>query len=71
MAGLKPRIKTAIVLGLVSLLAGVFAQLALTDIYHAEGDLTLEWNVLRVCALIFLVFIGYTLITLRRVLKSI
>ena len=70
MAVLKPRIKTAIVLGLLSLLAGVFTHLALTDIYHREGDLTLEWNILRICALVFVVFTGYTLITLRRILKS-
>ncbi len=58
-------------LAVVSLIAGIFAHLALTDIYHGEPDLSLEWNVLRVCALIFLCFIGFALITLGRVSRKI
>ena len=70
MIRLKSRIKFSISLGAASLLAGIFAHLALTDIYHGEGDLSLEWNVLRVCALVLAVFMGYTLITLRDILKT-
>jgi hypothetical protein len=45
---LKTPAKRCIGLGLVSTLALVVAHLALTDIYHAEGDLTWERNVVRV-----------------------
>jgi hypothetical protein len=57
------------VLGVLSLLAGVTSHLALTDIYHAHEDVSLEWSVLRICALIFLLFIGSALFTLGRALK--
>lgn len=36
-------------LSVLGLVAVVTSHLALTDIYHAEGDVSLEWNVLRVC----------------------
>jgi hypothetical protein len=68
---LKKQIQLAIALGILSLILGVAAHLALTDIYHAEGDLTLEWNVLRAFAAIFLFFIAYTLTTLRKILRVI
>ena len=71
MNNLRAQVKVAIALGFLSLLMGVLGHLALTDIYHAETDVSLEWNVLRVSALVFVVFIGWTLITLRRVLKTI
>ena len=68
---MKNQIQVAIALGVLSLVAGIMGHLALTDIYHAEGDLSLEWNVLRVCAVVLAVFICYTLITLRKILKMI
>jgi hypothetical protein len=75
---LKNQIRLAIALGVLSLVAGLVGHLALTDIYpqdcfacHAESDLSLEWNTLRLSAVIFLIFIFHTLITLRNVLKSI
>jgi hypothetical protein len=67
---LKFQIRLAIVLGVLSLATGVLGHLALTDIYHAETDLRLEWAMLRLFALIFLLFIGYTLMTLRNVLRA-
>jgi hypothetical protein len=66
---LRKQIRLAIILGILSLVAGILGHLALTDIYHAEGNLTLEWNMLRVFAVIFLTFIGYTLLTLRKILR--
>jgi len=68
---LKNQIRLAIALGILSLVAGIVGHLALTDIYHAESDLSLEWNMLRVGAIIFVIFIIYTLITLRKILKTI
>ena len=69
MKNLKMQIKLVIVLGILSLLAGLFAYLALTDIYHGEADVTLEWTILRICALVFVAFIGASLFTLIRALK--
>ena len=68
---LKNQVRVAIILGILSFVVGVLGHLALTDIYHAEGDLSLEWNMLRVFAVIFLIFIAYTLITLRKILRTI
>lgn len=42
---LKNQIRLTIALGILSLFAGVMGHLALTDIYHAEGNLALEWTV--------------------------
>lgn len=68
---LKTQIRVAMVLGILSLVAGVLGHLALTDIYHAESDVSLEWNMLRIFALVFLISIGYTLMTLRKILRMI
>ena len=68
---LKNQIRLAIILGILSLIAGALGHLALTDIYHAESDLSLEWNMLRVFAVVFITFISYTLITLKKILKRI
>jgi len=68
---LKNQIRLAIALGILSLVAGILGHLALTDIYHGESDLSLEWNMLRLGAVIIVIFIFHTLITLQNVLKSI
>jgi hypothetical protein len=70
MSNLKMQIRVTIVLGVFSLLAGLITHLALTDIYHGEADVTLEWSVVRICALVLLVFIGMALFTLRRALRK-
>ena len=54
-------------LGVASLMAVLVGHLALTDIYHGEGDLSLEWNVLRVCVGVIVAFQFCALMTLRRV----
>lgn len=69
MIKLKTQIKIAMVLGAVALLAGFASHLALTDIYHREADVTLEWNIVRVYALVVLVFIGSAMVTLWRALR--
>jgi len=71
MINLKHQITIAFVFGILSLVAGVFSHLALTDIYHAESDVSLEWNVLRLSALVILVFIGIALSTFQRVRRQI
>ncbi len=70
MFGLKNQIRITIVLGMLSILAGFFGQLALTDIYHGEGDLTLEWRVLQAGAVIIFVFVVTSLLILKKVLKA-
>ena len=67
---LKNQIRTTMVLGILALLAGILGHLALTDIYHGEANVSLEWNILRICALILLAFIGSSLFTLRKTLKT-
>ena len=69
MSNLKTQMRWTMALAVLSLIAGIFAHLALTDIYHGEGDLSLEWNVLRASALVLLIFIGWTLATMRKVMK--
>jgi len=71
MTGLKSQIRWTMALGVLSLFAGLLGHLALTDIYHAESDLSLEWTVLRVCALIILAFTLMALLTLSRLLQTI
>jgi len=70
MSNLKTQIRVTIVLGALSLLAGLISHLALTDIYHGEAHVTLEWSMVRICALVLLVFIGMALYTLRRALRE-
>ena len=70
MSNLKTQIRVTIALGVLSLLAGLLTLLALTDIYHGEADVTLEWSIVRICALVLLVFIGMALFTLRRALRE-
>jgi hypothetical protein len=67
----KNQIRLVMILGILSLVVSMLAHLALTDIYHAEGDLRLEWTMLRVFALIYLAFLGSTLITLYNIRKHI
>ena len=68
MINLKRYVKLTMVLGIVSLLTILLCHLALTDISHAESDVSLEWNILRASVVVFIVFIGSTLFTLKKVL---
>jgi hypothetical protein len=62
-------IRLSLVLGVLALLAVVTGHVALTDIYHAEGDVRLEWNVLRVCFAVIVASQVATLVTLAKVLR--
>ena len=63
------RIKASLGLSVLALLAVLASHLALTDIYHTEGDVRLEWNVLRVCFGVIVASQIATLITLTKVLQ--
>ena len=45
-----------IVSGIVSLVFFIFGRLAMTDIYHGEPDLSLEWGIVSLTFLPVLVF---------------
>jgi hypothetical protein len=63
-------IPATMALGGLSLLAGLFSHLALSDIYHGEADISLEWRIVQCSALVILAFIGMTLLTLTRAWKA-
>jgi len=69
MNNIKKQIEIVMALGILSLFAGFFAHLALTDIYHGELNVSLEWKIVQAAALIILLFIGSSLFTLGRILK--
>jgi len=61
--------KASIVVSVLGLLSVAVGHLALTDIYHAEGDVSLEWSVLRACfATIFIAQLS-ALVTLVKVAR--
>ena len=59
-------IDMSLALGLLAILAIGAANMALIDIAHGEGDLSLEWAIVRVAALLILMFIALALATLWR-----
>jgi hypothetical protein len=64
---MRRRITIALALGVLTLIALGFAHLALVDIAHAaEPDLSMEWRMLRVAALLVLMFIAFAMGTLWR-----
>jgi hypothetical protein len=70
MSQFKNQIRVTMALGFLSILVGILSHLALTDIYHGGEDLTLEWNVLRLGAVIFFVFVVTSLLIMGRALKA-
>jgi hypothetical protein len=69
MRTLHRHVRHALILCVVALPAIAVALLALTDIYHQEEDLTLEWIVLRVSFLIILAAVLASLLVLRRIIQ--
>lgn len=61
--------RTAFQLGVVSSGGILLAHLALTDIFHGEADLTLEWNLLRVAFVAIIAFHVAGIAALRRALR--
>ncbi len=70
MTRIKKYSKITLVLSSLSILALIISHLALTDIYHGEEDLSMEWAFLRIAAVIILAFIISTIFTLIQVLKK-
>lgn len=69
MKKMKSQVVLVMALGILAFVAGFFAHLALTDIYHGESDVSLEWKTVQLAALIILLFIGSSLFMLGRTLK--
>jgi hypothetical protein len=67
MRSLRTHVQTTVILAVLSLAALGLGHLALTDIFHAEGDLVAEWMILRVAALVLTGFVATTLWLLARV----
>ena len=70
MSQFKNQIRAIMALGILSIIAGILGHLALTDIYHGEGDLTLEWSILQAGAFIIFAFVISSLLVLRKALKA-
>jgi len=71
MMKLKRAIAITIALGILAIVTMGFAILALNDIFHGEADLRMEWWMVRLLFLVFIVFIATTFLTIRQVRKSI
>jgi uncharacterized BrkB/YihY/UPF0761 family membrane protein len=66
----KKLIRMTVALGIITLVAMVFSFLAFTDIANGEDDVTLELAVLRVTALLIVMFIALTFVTLWRMSRE-
>ena len=67
-AAMERQAAIAFILGIVSLVAVFISHLALTDIYHGESDLRLEWMVLRICFAMIVIFQVFALATFWRMI---
>jgi hypothetical protein len=67
MSKLKISATISIGLGILSVIAILMCHLALTDIWHSEGDLTLEWRVLQFGFLAIILFHVSAFVTLFHV----
>lgn len=57
-------------LGILSLFAVALSHMALTDIWHGEQDLTVEWRALQMGFGALILFQVSALATLRRMLRG-
>lgn len=62
--------RTGIALGALALVAFPVCHLALTDIQHGEGDLSLEWGALRLAFAVMLVSQCWALAVLTRIARG-
>lgn len=67
MERLRRHVAVAMFFCVAAVIAGVVAQLALTDIRHGEADLRMEWRALQVSALFVAAALIYAAKTLRDV----
>ena len=63
---LRTQFQITLALAPVAAAAGVLNFLALSDIFHGEADLTLEWRLVRYANAVFLLYLGFSVWTLLR-----
>jgi hypothetical protein len=56
--------QASVALGVLALIAIAMNHLALTDIYHGEADVSLEWDMLQVGFAVIVVSQVFSLVTL-------
>lgn len=66
-SGIRTNIIFCWILAVFALMGIFFSFLALTDIWHGEEDLSLEWSVLRIGFFVVIVFITASIFTLFRI----
>lgn len=59
-------VRMSVTLGIITLGSLILSSLALTDIYHNEPNLILEWNLVRAGLLITLMFVALSMVTMIR-----
>ncbi len=72
---LKKRVKMrwvviVFILGVVSLVAVFVSLAALSDIYHCENELRLEWLALRICFAVIFIFQVFALVIFWRMIRE-
>jgi hypothetical protein len=67
---LETQLKGTLAIATLAAIAGVLNFLALSDIYHKEEDLSLEWTIVRYSNAVFLLFLCASVWTLWRGLRS-
>lgn len=70
MSSLRRNVMTALALSGLALVTVVACHLALTDIWHGEGDLTLEWAILQIGAAIMLAALVTAAVALARIQRA-
>ena len=65
---LNKMVRISLILGVITLIGLLLSILALIDIYHnSEPDLSMEWNTVRVCFIVTVVFISMSVTTIIRI----
>ena len=70
MTNIRRNATISLILGVVSVIALLPIHLALTDIWHGEGDVTMEWSVVRFGILVIAAFQISALLTLAKLLRA-
>lgn len=67
MEKLQRKVRVAFFLCVAAVAAGIVAQLALTDIFHGEADVRIEWRAVQIAGVIVAVALIYAAHTLSSV----
>jgi|GEM_PF-1102151 len=70
MKSLKISLTATFILACISVIGLGFQFLALTDIFHQEPDVSLEWNVVKLSYIIQILFTASAFITLALIVKT-